>query len=220
MKPNPQMIQGTGAFVASGTRCNPFDAMTPTLQRQNSGGSDHGFAVPTTQFVRHVTYECLWSSAKGSSTGRNPTFLSSLSQQGKQRSRSRSGSGSTTPTNSSPAPILPHPAGHLSASQPAIALSGRSHRAKTSGGTSISSPARLLHAGQESGGSGARGGGRSSRMRTPGDLQPIMPVPQPHVSPPARSILPDSSTLLAQLLTSSNPQATLVLSSTDSSSQR
>ena len=198
--------------------------MTPTLQRQNSSGSDHGFVVPTAQFVRPPTH---WPMASGSLGPSPDLFLSFSLQQGKQRSRSRSGSGSTTPTGSSPAPILPHPGGHLSASQPAIGYPSRSQRAKAPGGTSMSSPARLLTmAGQESTSSGAggnRNSGRSGRMRASGELQPIMPGPPALAATPStpRPILPDSSTLLAQLLTSTSSPATLVLStSADSSSPR
>lgn len=124
--------------------------------------------------------------------------------------------------------ILQH-ASALSASQPSI-NSSRVSRSKSSSSstlnTSNSSPARLLNsAGHDAGANGSR---RSlSRMRSSSDLQPIVPHPAPNVSPPTpaavpRPILPDTSTLLAQLLTGTSPagaSATLVLAtSADASS--
>lgn len=116
--------------------------------------------------------------------------------------------------------VLQH-ASTLSASQPSI-NGGRVSRNKSGGSSALnastSSPARLL-----SSSTGDQTSRRSlAKMRSSSDLQPI--VPHPAVSPPAvapRPILPDNSTLLAQLLTGSNPpgtSATLVLATgTDSS---
>ena len=115
----------------------------------------------------------------------------------------------------------------LSASQPVIG-SSRVNRSKASGSaSSSSSPARLLSntttGAQEASLSRTS---RGQRLRSSSDLQPIMPVPTATVSPPAslvpRPILPDNSTLLAQLLTGSNQavaSTTLVLTA-DSPSSR
>lgn len=147
-------------------------------------------------------------------------------QQGKQRSRSRSGSSANTSGNG-PIAILSHQTtSSLSASQPAIG-SSRSSRGKSSGANtcSSSSPARLLTNPSVQEAALSRNSRGVGRLRSSSDLQPIMPVPTAAVSPPTasmpRTILPDNSTLLAQLLTGSNPatSTTLVLTS-DSSSSR
>lgn len=102
---------------------------------------------------------------------------------------------------------------------------GRSNRNKSGGtGSSPSSPARLPSSNvQET--SLPRSSRNVGRLRSASDLHPIMPVPTT-VSPPAaipRAILPDNSTLLAQLLTGSNQpgasSTTLVLTA-DSSTPR
>lgn len=115
----------------------------------------------------------------------------------------------------------------LSASQPVIG-SSRANRSKTSGSaSSSSSPARLLSnstsIAQEA---SLSRNSRGQRLRSSSDLQPIMPVPTAAVSPPAaatvpRAILPDNSTLLAQLLTgSSQASSTTLVLTADSSASR
>ena len=116
----------------------------------------------------------------------------------------------------------------LSASQPSIG-SSRANRSKTSGNScSSSSPARLLsNSASTQEGSLSRSSRGLGRLRSSSDLQPIMPVPTSAVSTPAtvvpRTILPDNSTLLAQLLTSSKQigasSTTLVLTADASASR-
>lgn len=53
-----QQQQTIGTFIGGNTTVNVFDhpgSSQPTnFQRQNSGGSDHGFVVPTAQFVSQM----------------------------------------------------------------------------------------------------------------------------------------------------------------------
>ena len=151
-----------------------------------------------------------------------------IQQQGKQRSRSRSGSSAITPSSSVTA-ILSHPTTtSLSTSQPSIG-SSRSNRGKAinAGLSSSSSPARLLNSNvQQETSALARSSRGSGRIRSSSDLQPIMPLPTAVPSPSTlvpRPILPqtDSSTLLAQLLTSSNqPSSTTLVLTSDPSTSR
>lgn len=197
LQQQPQLVQSTDGFTASG-RYENAASHSGAFQRQNSGGSEHGFVVPTAQF------------------------------QGKQRSRSRSGSGPNTPGNGSAAIFPHAATTSLSASQPSIGSSRANRTKPNGSSSSSSSPARLLSnsaSAQEAGlPRSSRGVGR---LRSSSDLQPIMPVPTAAVSTPAtvvpRTILPDNSALLAHLLTSPNqigtPSTTLVLTA-DSSATR
>ena len=116
----------------------------------------------------------------------------------------------------------------MSTSQPSIG-SSRSNRGKAinAGLSSSSSPARLLNSNvQQETSALARSSRGSGRIRSSSDLQPIMPLPTAVPSPSTlvpRPILPqtDSSTLLAQLLTSSNqPSSTTLVLTSDPSTSR
>ena len=136
--------------------------------------------------------------------------------QGKPRSRSRSGSavvGSSTVIS----PVGPS----LSTDVPSTSSRGKG---KTSNNSSNSSPARLL---SEQLASAPRTGvteRNRSRIRSGPDLQTptsaaSIALPQQTATVKNRTILPDNSTLLAQLLTgshSSSPSGATLLLTTDS----